>query len=141
MMLLSACSQVDDMSACMHRSQVMPEGLRSALHKASKRTVKLVTLAAEQALTATCGFGLMHNQCRVSQHEHRALTEQPPYASPTSSAVLLYSVCHHDVQSILPGILWLVAIGLPQTWGSLDQGHAQLCQQRRLLSEHQPVLQ
>lgn len=66
MMLLSACSQVDDMTACMHRSQVMPEGVRSSLglHKASKRTVKLVTLAAEQTLTAACGFGLMHNQCR-----------------------------------------------------------------------------
>jgi len=60
-MLLSACGQVDDMSACMHRSQVMPEGPRSALYKASKGTVKLVTLATEQTLTAGCGFTLMHN--------------------------------------------------------------------------------
>ena len=140
-MLLSACSQVDDMSACMHRSQVMPEGLRSALYKASNGTVKLVTLATEQTLTEEYGFGLMHNQCHVSQHEHRALTEQPPYASPTSSVVLLYSVCHHVVHSILAGILWLVAVGLRQTWGPLYQGHAQFCQQRRLVSEQQPVLQ
>ncbi len=83
----------------------------------------------------------MHNQCQVSQHKHRALTEQPPYASPTSSVVLLYSVCYHVIHSILAGTLWLVAIGLRQAWGPLHQGHAQFCQQWRLVSEQQPVLQ
>lgn len=115
-MRLSACSQ-DDMSACMRCSQVMPEGSRSASYTASNGTVKLVTLATEQTLTAGVGFGLMHNKWHVSQHQHGALTEQPPYASPTSSVLLLYSVCHHVVHSLLAGSLWLVAIGLRQTWG------------------------